>query len=218
MEQLGLKYRFKYQMIYPNHSQIIQSVMYCSTPPTLEWWEENFFVLNSPDGVVIIEWCRFESNFSDNWELVCYVYSFLLKNICLETYRMFERHANEQWERLENKLEEVHVALILPLNAEKSESLFTGLRREFSEFTVTAETLRKTSTADKKDSKPVSLYRRLHCRVTLSIRWARFALRAFWQDVHICLFEQWKLRKPMVWKGGLMESDGPLCQAHEWGY
>ena len=80
-----------------------------------------------------------------------------------------------------------------------------------------ADTLRKTSGSDGKDSK-VSLYRRLHRCVTLSIRWARFALRAIWQDVHIRLFEQWKLRKPLVWKDGLMESDGPLCQAHEWGY
>ena len=131
---------------------------------------------------------------------------------------MFERRANEQWERFGNKMEEVHVALSQPLNAEKSESLFTDLRREFSEFVVTADMLRKTSASDKKDSKFVLLYRRLHCRVTQSIRWARFALRAIWQDVHIRLFEQWKLRKPLVWKGGLMESDGPLCQAHEWGY
>ena len=217
MEQLGLKYRFKYQMIYPNHSQIIQLVMCGSVPPTLEWWEENFFVLNNPDGIVIIQWCRFESNFRDNWELICYVYSFLLKNICLETCQMFERCANEQWERFGAKIEEVHVALTQPFNAEKSESLFTDLRREFSEFVVTADTLRKTSGSDGKNSK-VSLYRRLHCRVTLSIRWVWFALRAFSQDIRIHLFEQWKLRKPLVWKGGLMESDGPLCQAHEWGY
>ena len=129
---------------------------------------------------------------------------------------MFECRANDQWEGFGNKIEEVHVALTQPFNAEKSESLFTDLRREFSDFVVTADTLRKTSGSDGKDSK-VSLYRRLHRCVTLSIRWAQFALRAFSQDVHIRLFEQWKLRKPLVWKGGLMESDGPLCQAYEWG-
>ena len=130
---------------------------------------------------------------------------------------MFERCANEQWEQLAAKIEEVHVALTQPFNAQKSESLFTDLRREFSDFMATADTLRKTSGSDAKNSK-VSIYRRLRWRVMLSIRWVRFALRAFSQDIRIRLFERWKLRKPLVWKDGLMESDGPLCQAHEWGY
>ena len=84
-------------------------------------------------------------------------YIVLVEEHCLETYRIFELHTNEQWKQFEAKIEEVYVALTQPFSTEKSKSLFNDLHQDFSGFIATVDTLRKTFSSDMKNSK-VSLY------------------------------------------------------------
>jgi len=218
MERLGLKYRFKCHICYPQDIETIQPVMNSSIPPTQEWWDDHFHILNSPNQHVIIQYCRFESQYSDNWELVRYVYAFMLTHVTRETYDLFSRLGKEQWKRMDKKIEEVDVALLHPPSPERSESLLADLRKEFSDFAVTEENLRKRPVDYKKESKFVLFYQQFRRRVSQSIVWVRLVVRAFFQDVYMHMFERWKLRKPLVWNNGLGTPGGPLCCAHEWGY
>jgi len=217
MEQLGLVYRFKCQIRYPHHNQIIQNVMDCSTPPTLEWWEENFSALKIPDGVACLDWCGFETNFSEHWEMIRFVHAFLLKNFSVEIFYMFQRNAKQRWDKFDKKIEEVQIEIAQPLNPDKSESLFADLREEFSDFEVALDALRKTPNVIKTPT-PNSQYRQLRRRVVLAIRWMQVSLYASWQNIHMHLFERWKLRRPLIWEGGMAVPREPLCEAHVWGY
>ena len=218
MEQLGLKYRFKCHIHYPQEIEMMQPVMNSSIPPTQEWWDDHFEFLNSPNRRIIIRYCGFESNFSDNWELIRYVYAFLVKHVNSETYDMFSLRAKEQWKRMSVKIEEVYVALTQPPNPERSESLLADLRKEFSDFVATEENLRKSPFDEKKDSKFVVICQQFRRRVSQTISWVRLVADAFFHDAYMFIFERWKLRTPLVWNNGLGTPGGRLCYAHEWGY
>ena len=149
--------------------------------------------------------------------MIRFVYAFLLKNFSVETFYMVQRNAKQKWDKVEKKIDEVKLEITQPLSPDKSESLFTDLREEFSEFEVAVDALRKTPNVIK-TSTPDSQYRQLRRRLALAVRWMQVSLYALWQNIHMHLFERWKLRRPLIWEGGMAVPREPLCKAHVWGY
>jgi hypothetical protein len=73
MRKFGLRYRFKWFFITPEHAEDAAAVMVGVTPPSQEWWEDNC-VFADGNGIVGLVWCcRYAtllSKFEQYWPLV----------------------------------------------------------------------------------------------------------------------------------------------------
>lgn len=136
MTRLGLPYRFKWVWEPCNIEETFDVVVNDERPPSLSWWQNNFYFLNRSDySHFSMAFCSPNSNYQQFWP---FIQSF---------YRWMRGHKRNEIDLLQHpqyweKLEQFFTSVSILLEGERDEVVVGDMVREMEELTSYRDRIR----------------------------------------------------------------------------
>lgn len=195
-EKLGLRYRVKWFLNSPIERERIAAVMTSPVPPSLEWWHDNYFMLNIPgpfEKTYSVQFCTYETKYKYAWPLLQQLFFFSVK------YNRYDRlrRVPDYWEHLADIFTEVRKMLSQDLSLEEVETFSANIRSQLEKVASQADIVKPEPAKGQ-----LHHWREFSRRLRRNIYFTLLSIRyRFWlplETLKINLFESWKLRKPLV--------------------
>ena len=203
MEQLGLRYRFKWVFITPERIESVQCVMSEPTPPSKDWWEENCVFVDiggTTEILPALRFCNFLSLFDKYWPLVQHMFHFVAEH---ETMNYESADAeilfpSEHWRAGRQLYAEVRETLVMDMPPDEFADRFEYVRKRCRDLLEAGQRFRSDASSESKYPRHVTYYTPVF---RPSADCMKAFLRSIWEECLMRVSQRWKLRRPLVYTG-----------------
>jgi len=194
MQELGLKYRFKWFLNTTEEREVVKTFMEQSIlPPNDEWWEKYFLLLNCPteNGArPNLFFCRYDTHFRQHWPLLQFLYFFNSTYVRRDYYDINAYCSFDYWATIKTVYAEVELNLTKAFDFQESAKYCEEIKSRLQPLIAAADSFVSTPGITYPELK---LNRRFQFQRSIRY-WAWMAV----EGVKIWLFQRCKLRKPRI--------------------
>lgn len=197
MEGLGLRYRVQWFLECPKEKERVTEVMRNSQPPSLEWWRDNWELVNQPLPLspYYVPFCTYYTKHHTSWPLLQYLYFF-----SLESSQNKHRHGDLKyglhcWEIMSDIYEEVRTSLPNEMSSVEIETLSASVKERLEKLAETSDKMGEDRTLLSKNS--ASARYRLNRYFTYHVCY-QILLLVEWTKLN--LLHRQRLRKPLLYE------------------
>jgi hypothetical protein len=200
MQELDLKYRFKWFLNTPEERQVVKTFMEASVlPPNDEWWEKYFYLLNwptEPDARPHLFFCRHETHFRQHWPLLQFLYFFNSKYVRHEFFDINTHCDFDYWATIRTVFAEVEFTLTKESDLQESAKYCEEIKSRLQPLAAAADSFVSTRTGPVMFPQPPKMHWALKLRYGISQLFYHASMKV--EELKIWLFQRWKHRKPRI--------------------
>lgn len=207
MEKLGLEYRVKAYITWSGTQDELLEVMAQPTPPSPEWWRENWYLVNGerfPDMILSTDhhFATPTTKYTLYWPLIQLAFHFVIGYKRCEYYGGDSQPVKQYWEEMGRILPRVKLLCEDEKAFQNFEEIYSRFENDFEKLANSSEACRGAWDRQREKSRAKAQAERsrwtYHVRKRLT-EWS-FRLSLNWRRLKMHLFQRYKLKPRLVRK------------------